>query len=430
MAIDQDTIKHLEDVKKGKPRHFVMICKGVKIVSLIIYKKGTVERYKKQAKEEGTGLFFHGVIDGKGESIVFNLLRSDGYESPPGKDLILKDFLNTESGIRFKPVYRIVDVLPEVGVGDDDTANFEVTYEAAGQSSELKAPPPVGAAAIGERLKTLAPHLKKAQALETSVSADLKQRASEVQAYARQREYVQAGLQLDQLEVLISQAFAEAAQRDDASSDSASKAATEEESANIKNALSKLASDIKAAVSKFPEHRAQLTALVARIQAGLKSGDIGSAKLALSDIAAMLDDLNQSLKNGFSLFKFSKARVEWLSTRDSAIADMRTLKLAVSDRFTNDEARQQPLTAALETLDDLIGHIDGAIRDDLDAVLNADEQIRPPLIERVRTEIEQLLVFLGSDPVMQAIDNNEVIPNMLVCDPLEAKLNDIVSALG
>ena len=53
--MDTESKKFLEEVKKGKARKFVMICKGVKILSMFVYKKGTVEKYKKQAKQEGKG---------------------------------------------------------------------------------------------------------------------------------------------------------------------------------------------------------------------------------------------------------------------------------------------------------------------------------------------------------------------------------------
>ena len=66
MTVDPDTLRCLDDVKKGKPRNFVMLCKGVKIVSLIVYKKGTEEKYKKEAKKDGKGQFFAGVVAGKG----------------------------------------------------------------------------------------------------------------------------------------------------------------------------------------------------------------------------------------------------------------------------------------------------------------------------------------------------------------------------
>ena len=58
MSVDDGTQKSLEEVKKGKPRRFVMICKGAKIVSMIVFKKGTIEKYKKQAvrRRQGTML--------------------------------------------------------------------------------------------------------------------------------------------------------------------------------------------------------------------------------------------------------------------------------------------------------------------------------------------------------------------------------------
>ena len=38
MAVDADTKKCLEEAKKGKPRRFVMICKGVKIEAEMNFK--------------------------------------------------------------------------------------------------------------------------------------------------------------------------------------------------------------------------------------------------------------------------------------------------------------------------------------------------------------------------------------------------------
>ena len=112
MAVDTDTKKYLDEVKKGKQRRFVMICKGVKILSLIVYKKGPLESYKKQAKKEGKGQFYHGVVEGKGVNISFKLARSDGFDDPPGKEVVLKDFLATEAEMKFKPSYEIVDEPP------------------------------------------------------------------------------------------------------------------------------------------------------------------------------------------------------------------------------------------------------------------------------------------------------------------------------
>ncbi|MEM8668206.1 MAG: hypothetical protein AAGG48_11860 [Planctomycetota bacterium] len=135
---EDNTAKYLDEVKKGKPRRFVMICKGIKILSLIAYKKGTVETYKKLAKTNGNGQFFHGVIDGKGENISFKLARSDGYEKPPGKELTLKDHLKSEFGMKFRPEYKIVDELPDVPE-DDDSASDENDAERVFDTSDYQA---------------------------------------------------------------------------------------------------------------------------------------------------------------------------------------------------------------------------------------------------------------------------------------------------
>jgi hypothetical protein len=194
MSLDADSIGYLDDVKKGKPRRFVMICKGVRIMSMVVYKKGTVERYKKQAKEEGKGQFYHGVIEGKGLEITFKMCRADGYEKPPGKEIILKDFLSTETGIRFKPSYELVDVLPEVSE-HDEVESSEAEHEE--QKTVPQAPPmPEGGtysttdlAAECKRLKTtLYPQVKLAVAshpdqkdaiIRLLASADKNEKASE-----------------------------------------------------------------------------------------------------------------------------------------------------------------------------------------------------------------------------------------------------------
>jgi len=52
-SVSNDSKAYLDDVKKGKSRKFAMICKGTEVVSLVVYKKGGVEKRKKEAKEAG-----------------------------------------------------------------------------------------------------------------------------------------------------------------------------------------------------------------------------------------------------------------------------------------------------------------------------------------------------------------------------------------
>jgi len=107
MALDEDSQKYLEEAKKGKSRKFAMLCKGVTIVGLKVYKKGTETKYKKELKKEGTGQFYYGVITGKGQNLVFQLPR-DEFDKAPTKEITLKSFLGDEADMKFKPTYELV----------------------------------------------------------------------------------------------------------------------------------------------------------------------------------------------------------------------------------------------------------------------------------------------------------------------------------
>ncbi len=139
-AMSEDSIGQLEDVKKGKPRKFAMICKGTSIVSLVVYKKGNVEARKKEAKEAGKGQFYFGVVDGKGVAIRFALARADGFESEPVKSIVLKNYLDESAEIKCKPFFEIVDTSPLVLDEDDPlVARFLQLQAAAGAACDAHA---------------------------------------------------------------------------------------------------------------------------------------------------------------------------------------------------------------------------------------------------------------------------------------------------
>jgi hypothetical protein len=215
MPLDTDTIDCLDDVKKGKPRRFVMICKGVQIKSLVAYKKGSLERYKKQAKEEGKGQFYHGVIGGKGVDITFYLCRADGYEKPPGKELILKDFLKTEADLKCKPVYEIVDVLPDVA---DEYEAPESETESDQDERPPEAPPVLSTSGEGQlidsetfmsRLKEMLPDLKRAQAANSPYTDQLKELTAQAQTLAKEKKYGEGMEVLTELAGVIEKALSE-----------------------------------------------------------------------------------------------------------------------------------------------------------------------------------------------------------------------------
>ena len=145
-VISQESHDFLEQVKKGKPRKFVMVCKGNQIVSLVLYKKGSVEKYKKEAKQTGKGVVMFGVIDGKGPDINFKLARADGFEKQPVKSVTLKKFLVDNTDFKFKPIFEIVDA-PQLVLDDEDPL---VLRFLALQERAMAAMESPNAAAIGQ----------------------------------------------------------------------------------------------------------------------------------------------------------------------------------------------------------------------------------------------------------------------------------------
>ncbi len=160
-AISEESIGYLEDVKKGKPRKFAMICKGTSVISLVVYKKGNVEKHKKEAKQSGKGQFYFGVVDGKGLDIRFVLARTDGFESAPVKSTSLKGFLDESAELKCRPYFEIVDASPLVLDEEDPlVARFLKLQEPALQACEAH---PDRAAEINALCLQIGGHLDQEQ---------------------------------------------------------------------------------------------------------------------------------------------------------------------------------------------------------------------------------------------------------------------------
>lgn len=118
-AISDESIELLNDVKKGKPRKFVMICNAGSIVSLVLFKKGRFSSHITEARRAGAGQCFFGVVDGKGQDIRFALARADDFTKAPVRNTVLKEFLDESADLKCKPYFEIVDTSPLVLEGDD-----------------------------------------------------------------------------------------------------------------------------------------------------------------------------------------------------------------------------------------------------------------------------------------------------------------------
>jgi len=116
MALNEDTPpakmsdeskKLLYKAAKGRLVEFVMICKGVRILALVLFRYGKPTKpFIEQARKIGRGEVYAGVIHGIGKSLVFTL-DSDEYSSPPGRELILKDFLFVNTQERWMVSYDL-----------------------------------------------------------------------------------------------------------------------------------------------------------------------------------------------------------------------------------------------------------------------------------------------------------------------------------
>jgi hypothetical protein len=135
MAVSDETKDLLENVKKGKARKFVMLAKGVNIVSLVLFKKGSLSAFVKQAKEDGTGIVYFGTATGKGPDIRFQLATDDGFDKPPLKDVVLKKYLEEEADFKCKPTFEIVATLePMLDPTDPLHARYSKLKEAAAEA--------------------------------------------------------------------------------------------------------------------------------------------------------------------------------------------------------------------------------------------------------------------------------------------------------
>jgi hypothetical protein len=173
MPLSSESIKCLEQVKKGRPARFVMVTKGVKVLSVVAYRKGTLETRMREAKESGQGDVSFGVVDGANANIVFKVAVDDGFKEVPLKSpLTLREFLNAdESGLAVKPTMELVQQLPVVVMDDevvregkDGGVTSSQPSPGSGQQGEQVLPDP--------RVKQIADGLLKAKIRleETSVS--------------------------------------------------------------------------------------------------------------------------------------------------------------------------------------------------------------------------------------------------------------------
>jgi hypothetical protein len=252
------------------------------------------------------------------------------------------------------------------------------------------------------------PNKARVQALFVSASGHIKN-----------KDFVQAAKDLDELEPLVKQGTPTATPPHDG--------------ADVIKRLNAMTADIKAALAGPDKARVQ--ALFVAANGHIKSKEFVEAGKTLDELQPLLSQkatppTGPSAGGKLSLVALAKARFAWRAERTNAIAEIGRLEAALRDRFKGVESQKTALSAALGRLDKLIASFGPQLDDVLDDVLNADEAARPAQIKQARALMDGFQKTIDGDPIMVELDGNEVLPDMSVTEPLRRALGNISAALG
>lgn len=298
--LGEDTVKFLEDVKKGKPRFFLLVCKGPKVKYLKVKKKPIKNNEITEAKKLGyKGDSYIGVLNGKGMDLVFNLAVSDGYQAEPVKEKILKDFLEEHAELKCKPSFAIVATPPEIPFDEEDLDH------------------PLIARFLG-----LSEKVSSVLDANPNAEAEIKQLTSEIRTLLQDGEFNTAEPKIGQFDARLEELL-----RGESSSStpnvpppppppqpssnvpppppppppppSGTPKPVDNDAlkAKLQEALNKLVPRLKDLVTKFPERKVELLTPVAQIKNQLNEGDLQNARQGILDMGKLLNSITEQSAN-------------------------------------------------------------------------------------------------------------------------------------
>ena len=166
------------------------------------------------------------MLHGDGTDIRFELSRAEGFVTPPGTEVRLKEFLREATGLKFEPTYVIVDKSQPIEEPDTDDEADERSDDAPPVDSSVSELPSVVAEGTEEKfvrlLKAILPHVKQALAIKTSLSDDLQAAVREAQGFGKRREFEPGMAALRKVGELTKRALAEAESAAEAQKDTTS----------------------------------------------------------------------------------------------------------------------------------------------------------------------------------------------------------------
>lgn len=479
-AISEDSVAFLEEVKKGKTRKFAMICKGTSIVSLVVYKKGNVEKHKKEAKQAGKGQFYFGVVDGKGQDIRFVLSREDGFDSAPVKTTVLKSFLDESADLKCKPVFEIVEIAPIVLDEDDplvarflklrDTAiqtcethpdraveintlcrqigshfeldqpdqaepkliELEMLLKGLGEGGASVQPSNDSAleAKLVEALKKFKPLLEKALTLQPNRKAELLGAVAKVRDEIKAARFTQAQTDVIALGKLLKALVIPAPD---------SGTTRDPREAKWLGSFAKVEPIVLAALKTNPfGDEAGLAKFRKAWDWAVNCAADGDFDKALAALPKVLEMLKQARASGTSapqvdinpeVKPFAEARLTWRTTRNTMHSELRKLQDAIVSVCEGDDE--------LQTVADNVGdlahylvRLDERLEDKLDEIVNAEAG---PIRENLKIEARKLLdeyqQELGNEFFVD-VDNDNGFANVAVASTAIAALASISRVLS
>lgn len=385
--IGEGTEGFLEDAKKGKPRYFLLICKGAKVKYLKVKKKAIKNSEIAEAKKLGyKGDSYIGVLTGKGMELVFNLAISDGYESEPVKDKILKDFLEDHADFKCKPSFAIVPTPPEIPFDDE----------------ELSHPLIARFLALGELISQVLDARPEAE-------GEIKQTTSGIRVLLQDGNFGEAEPKINALEARLKalvgggKLAGKSASTELPTPTSPIPSSTPEIGNDqdvlkkkLLDALGKLVPQLKEAVAKYPDKKVELLTPVAAIKQQLESGELPNAREGILSLGGKLKSLMVSSRSPTTTSK----------------PDPKDSLNALRQEYEQKLAAVQPLYD--KAIQEMLGDVD-KFRSVRNLALENAEAGTVESLQKAKTILERLGIAL-EQAIASGVKATSVIPEGIVAD--------------
>jgi hypothetical protein len=113
---------------------------------------------------------------------------------------------------------------------------------------------------------------------------------------------------------------------------------------------------------------------------------------------------------GGTSVKFQALRLQWVQTRQRLGAEVAKLTQAILEQSSESEQSAE-VRSGVGVLDGILGQLDERLVDALDELYVCDDdRKRTRLTADARAIINEYAMFVASDPLMRAIDQNPFIP--------------------